>query len=139
MKGVYAAPQFIRCLLSSDDPVISVNRNTRTLTAIMIVLDVYKRQSQRADCLVSHKYNGGFAPPEIIDVYKRQPLYLYHFHNFTLPAFFLFLFTGVLALYLSRLTKMCIRDRKGTDCGGRGTSCPDQLALALESIKAQNA
>lgn len=32
------------------------------------------------------------------------PLYLYHFHNFTLPAFFLFLFTGVLALYLSRLT-----------------------------------
>ena len=27
------------------------------------------------------------------------PLYLYHFHNFTLPAFFLFLFTGVLALY----------------------------------------
>ena len=29
------------------------------------------------------------------------PLYLYHFHNFTLPAFFLFLFTGVLALYLS--------------------------------------
>jgi hypothetical protein len=21
---------------------------------------------------------------------------------------------------------------KGTDCGGRGTSCPDQLALAVE-------
>ena len=28
---------------------------------------------------------------------------------------------------------------KGTDCGGRGTSCPDQLAKALEAMKAQNA
>ncbi len=26
---------------------------------------------------------------------------------------------------------------KGTDCGGRGTSCPDQLAKALEAAKAQ--
>ena len=25
-----------------------------------------------------------------------------------------------------------IRRLKGTDCGGRGTSCPDQLARALE-------
>ena len=25
---------------------------------------------------------------------------------------------------------------KGTDCGGRGTSCPDQLARALEQAKA---
>ena len=25
---------------------------------------------------------------------------------------------------------------KGTDCGGRGTSCPDQLAGALEQAKA---
>lgn len=24
---------------------------------------------------------------------------------------------------------------KGIDCGGRGTSCPDQLAQALEQIK----
>ena len=24
---------------------------------------------------------------------------------------------------------------KGIDCGGRGTSCPDQLAKALEQIK----
>ena len=24
---------------------------------------------------------------------------------------------------------------KGTDCGGRGTSCPDQLARALENAK----
>ena len=28
---------------------------------------------------------------------------------------------------------------KGTDCRGRGTSCPDQLALALEKAKAENA
>ena len=26
---------------------------------------------------------------------------------------------------------------KGVDCGGRGTSCPDQLAIALEAAKAQ--
>ena len=26
---------------------------------------------------------------------------------------------------------------KGTDCGGRGTSCPDQLARALEAMKEQ--
>ena len=26
---------------------------------------------------------------------------------------------------------------KGTDCGGRGTSCPDQLAKALELAKAE--
>ncbi len=28
---------------------------------------------------------------------------------------------------------------KGTDCGGRGTSCPDQLAKALEAALAQQA
>lgn len=28
-----------------------------------------------------------------------------------------------------------INKLKGTDCGGRGTSCPDQLALALEAAK----
>ena len=28
---------------------------------------------------------------------------------------------------------------KGIDCGGRGTSCPDQLAKALEQMKTQNA
>lgn len=27
----------------------------------------------------------------------------------------------------------------GIDCGGRGTSCPDQLARALKEYKAQNA
>ncbi len=28
-----------------------------------------------------------------------------------------------------------IRKLKGIDCNGRGTSCPDQLARALEEIK----
>ena len=28
---------------------------------------------------------------------------------------------------------------KGIDCGGRGTSCPDQLALALLAYKQQQA
>ena len=28
---------------------------------------------------------------------------------------------------------------KGIDCRGRGTSCPDQLAIALERIKEQTA
>lgn len=26
---------------------------------------------------------------------------------------------------------------EGIDCGGRGTSCPDQLSMALQQIKAQ--
>ena len=30
-----------------------------------------------------------------------------------------------------------IRKLKGIDCRGRGTSCPDQLARALEKIKEQ--
>ena len=30
-----------------------------------------------------------------------------------------------------------IKRLKGTDCGGRGTSCPDQLARALEAALAQ--
>lgn len=30
-----------------------------------------------------------------------------------------------------------IRKLKGIDCRGRGTSCPDQLAIALEEIKAK--
>lgn len=28
-----------------------------------------------------------------------------------------------------------IRKLKGIDCGGKGTSCPDQLARALEEVK----
>lgn len=30
-----------------------------------------------------------------------------------------------------------IKKLKGIDCRGRGTSCPDQLAIALERIKEQ--
>lgn len=30
-----------------------------------------------------------------------------------------------------------IKRLKGIDCRGRGTSCPDQLAIALEKIKEQ--
>ena len=30
-----------------------------------------------------------------------------------------------------------IKKLKGTDCRNRGTSCPDQLALALEEIKSK--
>ena len=32
-----------------------------------------------------------------------------------------------------------IKKLKGIDCRGRGTSCPDQLAIALERIKEQTA
>ena len=31
-----------------------------------------------------------------------------------------------------------IKKLKGIDCRGRGTSCPDQLAIALEKMKNQN-
>lgn len=31
-----------------------------------------------------------------------------------------------------------IKKLKGIDCRGRGTSCPDQLAIALEKIKEQS-
>ena len=32
-----------------------------------------------------------------------------------------------------------VKKLKGIDCRGRGTSCPDQLAIALERIKEQTA
>ena len=32
-----------------------------------------------------------------------------------------------------------IKKLRGIDCRGRGTSCPDQLAIALERIKEQTA
>lgn len=43
-------------------------------------------------------------------------------------------------LGVSRLVKgmnidEAIKQLKGIPCGGRGTSCPDQLATALEEIK----
>ncbi len=39
---------------------------------------------------------------------------------------------GVSALVKGMDVYDAIEKLKGIDCGGRGTSCPDQLALALE-------
>lgn len=44
---------------------------------------------------------------------------------------------GVGALCKGRHIDELIAILKGIDCKGRGTSCPDQLALALEDIKNQ--
>ena len=40
---------------------------------------------------------------------------------------------GVAALAKGRPTQEVISLLKGIDCRGKGTSCPDQLALALEA------
>lgn len=45
---------------------------------------------------------------------------------------------GIASLVQGMKIDEVISRLKGTDCGGRGTSCPDQLALALEEAKAQN-
>ena len=45
---------------------------------------------------------------------------------------------GVAALCKGRSIDELISILKGIDCRGRGTSCPDQLAQALEEIKAQS-
>lgn len=42
---------------------------------------------------------------------------------------------GVAALVTGMDIDEAIRRLKGIDCRGRGTSCPDQLAIALEQIK----
>lgn len=42
---------------------------------------------------------------------------------------------GVAALVAGMDIDEAIRRLKGIDCRGRGTSCPDQLAIALEQIK----
>ena len=42
---------------------------------------------------------------------------------------------GVAALVKGYDVDEAIRRLKGIDCHGRGTSCPDQLALALEQYK----
>ena len=42
---------------------------------------------------------------------------------------------GVAALLVGMKVDEAISRLKGIDCGGRGTSCPDQLARALEEIK----
>lgn len=44
---------------------------------------------------------------------------------------------GVAALAAGRSVDEVIGLLKGIDCGGRGTSCPDQLASALLSYKQQ--
>ena len=44
---------------------------------------------------------------------------------------------GVAALVAGMKIDEAIKRLKGIDCRGRGTSCPDQLAIALEEIKAQ--
>ena len=46
---------------------------------------------------------------------------------------------GVAALAKGRNIDDIINTLKGIDCGGRGTSCPDQLALALLAYKQQQA
>ena len=46
---------------------------------------------------------------------------------------------GVAALAKGRNIEEIINTIKGIDSGGRGTSCPDQLALALIAYKEQQA
>ena len=43
---------------------------------------------------------------------------------------------GIAKLAVGRTIDEVIPIVKGIDCRGRGTSCPDQLALALQSLKA---
>ncbi len=44
---------------------------------------------------------------------------------------------GIAALAKGRSIDDVIATLRGIDCRGRGTSCPDQLANALEQIKAE--
>lgn len=46
---------------------------------------------------------------------------------------------GVAALVAGMHIDEAIKRLKGIDCRGRGTSCPDQLAIALEQIKEHTA
>lgn len=46
---------------------------------------------------------------------------------------------GVSVLVEGMNINEAIKKLKGIDCRGRGTSCPDQLAIALEKIKEQTA
>lgn len=41
---------------------------------------------------------------------------------------------GIAKLVVGMKVKEVIKKLKGIDCGGRGTSCPDQIAKALEQI-----
>ena len=40
---------------------------------------------------------------------------------------------GICALLKGADAKDTVERLKGTDCGGRGTSCPDQIARAIEA------
>ncbi len=42
---------------------------------------------------------------------------------------------GIASLLVGMDINEAIKRLKGIDCGGRGTSCPDQLARALEEMK----
>lgn len=44
---------------------------------------------------------------------------------------------GISALVCGMSADDAINRLKGIDCGGRGTSCPDQLAQALEAAQKQ--
>ena len=46
---------------------------------------------------------------------------------------------GVAALVIGMEAKEAIRRLRGIKCGFKPTSCPDQLAVALEKMKEQNA
>ena len=46
---------------------------------------------------------------------------------------------GVSALVQGMKVDDAIQKLRGIDCGGKGTSCPDQLARALEKYKAMKA
>jgi uncharacterized protein (TIGR03905 family) len=41
---------------------------------------------------------------------------------------------GIAALVKGMSVQEAINKLKGIDCGGRGTSCPDQLSKALEAF-----
>ena len=45
---------------------------------------------------------------------------------------------GISALIKGMKVTDAIKKLKGIDCNGRGTSCPDQLAIALENILRQH-
>ena len=47
--------------------------------------------------------------------------------------------TGISKLVVGMSVDEVIARLDGVDCGGRGTSCPDQLARALKAYKEQTA
>lgn len=44
---------------------------------------------------------------------------------------------GVAKLVAGKTLDQAIEQLRGIDCGGKGTSCPDQLAIALTKIRAK--